>query len=209
MTRRSAAVVTMKLDTEDYENIYLRVRGKMWRQAIALLTFFGLGVAGAGWLLLSSAAKSAINHYVQSDLFKDGVRAEALSRIEQLDQRSSAISQLLSQQEKAIGNLANLPISAGPNGLSIVDPRGNTFNLATGEVAEGESVTFPVAFKAAPIVIVTELSDEKIHTPSRAAQLGASVLSAAQVTTQGFKMQEFSLPRIQGKGKFKWLSIGS
>lgn len=200
------AVVTMKLDGEDYENIYLRVRGKMWKQVAAAIAFVGLGVAGAGWAYMSKLTEKAIAEYVQSDAFKNGVRADALSRVNDLEKRSQSLTDLIEKQQRAIGGLAQLPLSVTENGLVLVDPKGKQFSIEMGEVVEGEEVKFTSSYKNPPMVLVTSIGERQVIRTPLSRDRG-SMVSISRVTLDGFKMPVGN--RVHAfKPRYRWIAIG-
>lgn len=208
--RREKSIVTMKLDAEDYENIYLRVRGRLWRQALALTAVLGISVGGAGWFFVERAAKKSIDAYVQTDVFKSSLMFAAMERMEGLERRADVLGKEVSEHEKRVGQLANLPVSAGPRGLSVVDANGGKFLLETGEVKAGGVVQFSKAFSTPPTVFMIPVEDRFGRSPAqsfRRSESVAVVTPMAEVTTTGFVVGQ--LGAIYMPGRFKWIALGS
>jgi len=197
----------MKLDGEDYENIYLRVRGKMWKQVAAAIAFVGLGVAGAGWLYIGKLSEKAINLYVQSDAFKDGVRADAIARLSELEARSKELDRQISQQELALGVLARLPIEASPNSLNVVDTLGQKFSIEMGTVEEDEPVLFRNTYSSPPMVLFSLISDERKLLGGKQAERGGEVFGTS-FTETGFRITLDAKLRIGPKRRYRWIAIG-
>jgi hypothetical protein len=207
--RREKTVVTMKLDAEDYENIYLRVRGKLWGQAFALAALLGISVGGAGWIFVERAAKKSIDAYVQTELFKTAVLSAALGRIEGLEQKANDLSKSVARQEKLVGNLANLPLSAGPEGLSVMDAAGNKFFLEVGEVKAGGSVKFKNVFSRPPLVLMVPVEDRfgrPLGPSLQRTEKDAAVTPMAGVTEEGFTAGHVGA--VYRPGRFRWIAIG-
>ena len=63
----------MKLDSEDYENIYLRIREKLWLFWASLIALFsGVGLVVL-YFSLSAATEKAVNKYIQTETFQKNV----------------------------------------------------------------------------------------------------------------------------------------
>lgn len=201
------SVVTMKLDSEDYENIYLRVRGKMWKQVAAAIAFVGLGVAGAGWLYIGKLSEKAINLYVESEVFKEGVRADAMARLSELETRSKELDRQISEQELALGVMARLPIAASANNLNLIDTAGRKFSIEMGTVEEGEPAVFKNTYSTEPMVLVSLISDEQKLLGGAMAERGGEVFGVT-FTQTGFLIPSEAKFKFGSKRKYRWIAIG-
>jgi len=193
----------MKLDSEDYENIYLRIREKLWLFWASLFALFG----GAGLIVLyfsmSSATEKAVNKYIQTEVFKQSVIQATAAKATELTQRTEAIEARLSTSEKRVASLAKLPISIEENGLAVIDPTGKKFFLESGVAKDGEAVKFHNAFTFPPTVILSTTGDmfgsyaERI-TPGRPVNP-----YAPKVTNQGFSLRFSTNHRT-----YSWVALG-
>lgn len=211
MEQIDRTVVTMKLDAEDYENIYLRIRGKLWKQAVAAVTLLGLAIGGVGWIYVERAAQKSIDAYVTTENFKAKVLLVALSRIDGLEQRTMALQGTLDAREKSIALKTNLPLISGPNGFSVLDPNGGRFSVEVGQIEGAGDVKFANPYDKPPLVFIVDTEDRfgrPMMYPSKFSRESAGVPKLADgVTTDGFIVQP--RPGQMHVGKARWVAIGS
>jgi hypothetical protein len=149
-----AAKSLNKLDSTDYENIYLQVRNRGWRWFAAVAAFFGAAtVIGAISTVYISASRS-VDRYVNTETFKSQVVSTALSRIANLDERLSNAERRVLDVEKHVGAVGNLPLSVTGHGLMMTDKNGNTFYVETGTAKSGDKIVFSSPFRSRPTFFI-------------------------------------------------------
>lgn len=193
----------MKLDSEDYENIYLRIREKLWLFWASLIAMFG----GVGILVLyfsmSAATEKAVNKYIQTEAFRQSVVQATAAKATELQQRTDAIEASLSVSEKRAATLAKLPIAIGENGLAVIDQSGKKFFIESGTVKDGESVKFQNAFTVPPTVIMNTTGDTFGSYDDRITTGRAANAYAPKITSQGFSLRHRPSPRT-----YSWVALG-
>lgn len=207
--RREKTVVTMKLDAEDYENIYLRIRSRLVKMVALGAAFVGVTSLASGYALIKTWSEKAVDTYVSTDAFKNEVLTATLRRLEGLEQRSTELGLSVAKHEKLVGNLASLPLSAGPDGLSVVDTSGSKFLLELGEVKAGGSVKFKNAFSKPPLVLMIPVEDRfgrPLGPSLQRTEKDAAVTPMAGVTEEGFTAGHVGA--VYRPGRFRWIAIG-
>lgn len=203
MQNSTRTVVSMKLDSEDYENIYLRVREKLWLFWASLIALFG----GAGLVVLyfsmSAATEKAVNKYIQTEKFQTNVVQATAAKATELKQRTDAIEASLNTSERRVASLAKLPISIGENGITLMDQSGKKFFIESGTVKDGESIKFQSAFTTPPTVILNVTGDNFGLLSDRITTRRITSAYAPKVTDQGF-----SLRHATGAKTYNWVAIG-
>lgn len=192
----------MKLDSEDYENIYLRIREKLWLFWAYLFLVLGGGALVVLYFSISAATEKAVNNYIQTETFQKDVIQTIEAKASELKQRTDAIEASLNTSEKRVASLAKLPIDIGENGIALMDQSGKKFFVESGVVKDGESVKFQNAFTVPPTVILSTTGD---MFGSYADRISAKrVASAApNVTNQGFSLRYASSPQT-----YSWVALG-
>lgn len=199
------ATTTIKLDSEDYENIYLRVREK--------LIFFFLGIFGAlggtgllvAYLSISGATEKAVQKYVQTPEFKTSVLGLANARMESLEKRASSVVQSISEAEKRVVALTDAPISVTASGFSLLSKEGARFGMEVGEVQSGGVVEFKTPFSMPPLVLLTPTTNQFGHSVlEMRLQKNTPVEAATLVTTNGFTVTNYT----GSLRKYSWVAVG-
>lgn len=192
----------MMLDSEDYENIYLRIREKLWLFWAYLFLVLGGGALVVLYFSISAATEKAVNNYIQTETFQKDVIQTIEAKASELKQRTDAIEASLNTSEKRVASLAKLPIDIGENGIALMDQSGKKFFVESGVVKDGESVKFQNAFTVPPTVILSTTGD---MFGSYADRISAKrVASAApNVTNQGFSLRYASSPKT-----YSWVALG-
>lgn len=203
MSNMNRTVVTMKLDSEDYENIYLRVREKLWQFWASLLGVLGFAGLVVAYVSISAATEKAVNRYIQTDAFKQNVVQSATAKLTDLKQRTDAIESSLNTSEKRIAGLAKLPIAIGENGIALMDQTGKKFFIESGTVKDGESVKFQNPFSSPPIIILSATGD---MFGSYSARITAPPLRNAN--TPNVKNEGFSLRYSNSHRTYSWVAFG-
>jgi len=193
----------MKLDSEDYENIYLRIREKLWLFWASLLALFG----GTGLVVLyfsmSTATEKAVNKYIQTETFQKNVIQATAAKANELQKRTDAIEASLNTSEKRVASIAKLPIAIGENGIALMDQSGKKFFVESGAVRDGESVTFQNAFTVPPTVILSTTGDMFGSYADRIAPGRVANAYAPKVTNQGFSLRHVPSPKM-----YSWVALG-
>jgi hypothetical protein len=195
----------MKLDSEDYENIYLRIRGKLWLFWAAV--FGALGGTGlvVGYFSISSAIEVAVNKYLQTEQFAQSIAKDTESRLARLEERERELARLLAIAEKRAGTVASLPIAITDGGVTLVGSDGAKFHVETGSTKRGEPVLFKSAFSRPPMVLLAPNTD-RFGRPAGEPLTTSKDVSVIRVaaSSTGFK-NPYVLNSSSG---FSWLAIG-
>jgi hypothetical protein len=202
-TQRGGVVVSetvMKLNSDDYENIYLRVERRLWKTLAALFGLTSAVAALAAWAAVSAATERAVNRYVQTDEFRTSVTRATTERAGDLAARLDGIQSRVEQAERRVGALAGLPVAVSPSGMSVVDPSGRHFFIETGSTHGGEWVKFQSAFTHPPLVVLNSASSLSVHSPFADPR---PLLAPADVTVEGFKVTS----RLDTR-TYTWLAVG-
>ena len=199
---------TVKLDSEDYENIYLRIREKLWLFWAGLFTFFG----GAGLLIayisIGSATEAAVKQYVGTAGFAKSISDTTSSRLADLDARTMNLTDALTSLEKRAASTKTLPLSVSDHGISIVGVDGVRFNIESGSAKGGELIRFQSAFTRPPMVLITSTSN---RAGMQVLEHPAIRSDVQQVTTRTTTAEAFQLPRstsFASRNTFDWVAIG-
>ncbi len=136
----------MKLDESDYENIFLRVRDKLYIQFIAICAvIFGI-VGFTTWhsvkTRIDGKIESAVNEYIQSKEFKEVVIKSSQEKLAELDRHANQIENLLSRQQLKIAQQSEIPIIIDEKGLTLVNKNGQQFHIEMGNAKSGEDSHF-------------------------------------------------------------------
>ncbi len=198
---------SMKLDDSDYENIFLRVREKLFVQMALTI---GLIVAIAGWTSwkaveakIAKTTSAFVDKHVQSKEFQAAVVFEYQARLADLEKRSAVLSDEIQRKEIAVASLSSIPIKIDGSNIELMNATGRSFKILTGVVKSGDDVRFKQKFLVAPVVVVVIDSDAKariglIHkgSISDAFSIGA--------TTEGFTLPHNTIASF----KYRWIAIG-
>jgi hypothetical protein len=159
-----AAKAMNKLDSTDYENIYLQVRNRGWKWFLSVAAFFGAAtIIGAISTVYVSASRS-VDRYVNTESFKTQVMSTALTRLTHVDDQLKKAEQGVREVEKQIGAVGNLPLTATEHGFMMTDKNGNSFYVEIGTAQSGNKVVFKSPFRNRPTFLIQPsggvLSDE-------------------------------------------------
>lgn len=200
----------MKLDESDYENIYLRVRERLWRQIFAAMAIVVaiLGITSYGVFVnkIEKITEAAIKQHVESKEFQAAVVESTQSLLRELDKKASEINSKLQLQEIRAAQLAGVPLVVEDNGLFITSISGDTFFIQTGHVLPGEQIAFRRPFKETPAVLLTLDMDSPDEVTRRIAIKTGDINPIPIATPEGFEIQRGKAP-IQPL-KFRWIAIG-
>jgi hypothetical protein len=201
---RSPHVVTMKLDAEDYENIYLRVREKLW---FFWASLFGV-LGGTGLLItyfsIGTATEAAVDKYVQTERFAKSIAENTESRLARLEAREKELNSLLAGAEKRVGALAKLPIAISEHGVTLVDANGEKFHIETGQARRGDVVEFHSAFGRPPMVLIASMSD-RFGRPAADPMATSRDVPVVHVIASS---TGFRVPHNFTRGDYSWIAVG-
>ncbi len=195
--------MTDKLTTEDYENIYLRIKEKTKWSTIRWTTFiFGLTAFavyfGVGQFM-KDKAQSEISNLVKSKEFKEALLDSLNSRMVSVDAHYKEIIGRLSRYEK----LRSAPYSSGSNWFSFAETNGTQLIVEYGEGRPDEEIEFKNKFHGPPRLFLSPV----IHSQQAAFSSRIPVLTISTLTDHGFtvgKSRTGSFTSIT----FNWVVIG-
>ncbi len=196
-------MATMKLDSEDYENIYLRVREKLWLFWVTFLGLLGGVSLSVTYVSMSAATEKAVNWYIQTDTFKQNVVQSATAKLTDLKQKTDAIESSLNTSEKRIAGLAKLPIAIGENGIALMDQTGKKFFIESGTVKDGEAIKFQNPFSSQPVIILSATGDAFGAYADRLTAAPSRNSHAPKVTNDGFSLRYSTHRRT-----YSWVAFG-
>ncbi|MYM42191.1 hypothetical protein [Duganella qianjiadongensis] len=143
-----------KLDSTDFENIYLQTRNRSWKWFLGVAGIFGVGTMLGAWQVINISASKGVAAYVKTESFQRDVVNAAISRLDSLDARTAKAEKTIVESEKRAGALGGLPLSVSENGLVLTDRMGRNFHIETGTAHSGEIVLFKSAFKTRPKLLI-------------------------------------------------------
>ena len=141
-----------KLDSTDYENIYLQVRNRGGKWLLAILAFLGI----ASFYGSYQAVKRGVDKYINTESFKSEVLSSTLSRLTAIDEKIVQTEKSARDIQKHIGAISDLPLTVTKNGFVVVDKSGETLYVETGTVKSGDAVVFQSPFKSRPIFLIQQ-----------------------------------------------------
>lgn len=165
MQRKKQPDTVHKLDSEDYENIYLRLQQRIWRvvlgmfgatSIIAFITFFSV---------IDSNAEKQIKKTVESKDFQQILISTSMSRLTELEERLARTEAALKQATQQAAKLAELPISIDRNSITFTDNTGEAIQIVFGFTRIGKT-TFQNSFQSPPSIILNPTGLEGVSTNS-------------------------------------------
>lgn len=145
-----------KLDSTDFENIYLQVRNRGWKWFLGIASAFGVGTIIGAWQIMDNYASKGVDAYIKTESFQHGVMNAATSRLDSLDARTEKAEKALSENEKRAGVLGNLPLAVRNHGFVLTDREGRNFQFETGTAHSGQIIFFKFAFKSRPKIFMQD-----------------------------------------------------
>lgn len=197
---------SMKLDSEDYENIYLRVREKLWLFWAGMFTVLGgVGLIMA-YITINTAAKDIVERYMRSEGFEKALAEQTSKKIADLEAREMKLQASLAKLERRASVAQNLPISVTDNGLTVLSADGRKFFIETGVARGGTTVQFTSQFKNPPFVAVGPVRDSN-PTPLPPSPLYPQ--NMLEVTLHVATSEGFRVPPPQRLFPYySWIAIG-
>ncbi len=204
MSKRKSMV---KLDQDDYENIFLRVRERLLIHLFAAVSVFFAIIGASSWVSakakIDELTEVAVNNYIQSDEFRRNVILAYQEKLGRLEARSLDVSKMLAEQQYKIAQLSELPVLIDSNGLSLINKEGHMFRIEMGSAKSGEAVIFKAAYKSKPTVLLSvEGSALDAIAQHRLQSKGAPVL-AVNATLRGFE-----IPPSVYSFTYNWVAFG-
>lgn len=205
-----------KLDSTDYENIYLQTRNRLWRYFVPVLGILGAASIWSAIKVIDNVAERAVAEYVQTDRFQKSVLDTATTRLVALERSANVIEQRLAIAEKRATALPNLPMAISSYGVAMAGKNGERFYIETGAASSGDIVRFKHAFKAAPMVVLRQPASvlrragpdfvgDSLEMRAERAFPGGGVDAAVFVDA---RPDGFIAPRSTVTKRYEWFAIG-
>lgn len=159
----------MSLSSEEYENIWLRVKDKisMWVisyvAVVILLPISIISTIGMNALVerkLDKRVEEEVQRILSSGKFEEQISEKALTHLKDVGNEVDSIESSLENADKRIESLLNqvngLPITYIGGRLTIASQDGKQFVLEKGVSVAGGRVTFSQPFTEPPLVFLSE-----------------------------------------------------
>lgn len=158
------------LTSEDYENIYLRVKEKVWKGVLGLMAFAATigGLVGAigGYELAKRQFDSAISAYTNTDEFRASMISYAQRNLPDmhaelgvLEERASALQHVLLERRELLEAMLQAPLAVSGHGYRLTAADGNSLRLEFGSQRiggrAGTWVQFKEPFRDPPIILTS------------------------------------------------------
>jgi hypothetical protein len=193
--------VSYKLTSEDYENIWLRIKDKNRTQIFMTYTVAAAVVTIIAFLFISNLytyTKELVSHsigeYIKSDNFKQQINATFQDQFKIVDKKLKIIDDGLEKLEI----YKSAPINVYEHGFTLVDHEGHYVIVEYGSGSSYGKNKFKSKFKQPPIVTAT--AGAQRYNIGQKRQEPISVY----VTEDGFTVRE--LPHMPYD--IKWIAIG-
>ncbi len=197
----------MKLDQDDYENIFLRVRERLFFQIFAFFTLLFSIIGITTWFSaktkIEKITESAVNKYVQSDEFKKTVVASYQEKLARLESQTAEITKTISDQQQRAAQLSEIPILIDQNGLTLVNKTGQQFRIEMGSANSGAKVWFKAPYKAEPTVLLSIDSNKLDGIALHRMQVKGTTALSASSTSFGFEIPPSVYPI-----NYRWVALG-
>ncbi len=181
-----------ELNSEDYENIWLRTKDRFLKWYLWILVFFSVASAIFGVTIAKIFIEPEIERYIESDPFKKRVSAHLLERLPELENRVMLARQNIDDLLESMSAIQGLPFEINTGLISLLDKNGERVIIQYGTMSEG-TVTFPVAYSEQPIVLVTNVGVFSARTAA----------AVVEVTPAGF-----SVPFSSSGRSINWVAVG-
>ncbi|MFM2132934.1 MAG: hypothetical protein RL156_215 [Bacteroidota bacterium] len=215
------------LATEDYDNIWLRIKDKGIRWVLTWVTFIvtliTIIIATITFLgfnnYVQEKALSLTRTYVSSTEFKkeasDSLSSFLLLNRELISDLQAKL-RMLKDSVRLVSNLRNAPYSFGSNSASFVDSLGTQFRIEYGNASTDDPVEFRESFLDPPLVYMTATTQLTQLVGQRTEKQIAKTsnhypLVLDSVSRTGFvvKMDPRYTPwGFSGSQNFNWIAIG-
>lgn len=169
---------TYQLSSEDYENIWLRVKekGKHWVLgwvsfivgALSFIAVFGV------YNYAKNSIDTAVQKYTSSPEFKSEIQRSFLQKTTELNDSLSQLSKKLKDAHNSIDNklltLKSAPFQIQEHGFVLIDSTGRKTIVEYGSEKIGEKIKFSSRFSTGPLLITSIRDSTFIPSPSLTAQ---------------------------------------
>jgi hypothetical protein len=155
---------TGQLTSEDYENIWLRMKERFWKHMLAAVTVaIALGGVG-GFELAKIRLTEAVSSFTRTDDFIKNLRPLVVEHLPELDkhigeleQREKTLSDALTQRREELVRLSNSGLTIGPRQLALTSNDGRIFRIEAGVLQQSFNgdVKFGIPFSSKPLVFLT------------------------------------------------------
>jgi hypothetical protein len=186
----------VELNSEDYENIWLRLKDKFWKHVVFWFSAIMIIIGISAYQLAKSSIKEHVRDFAKTEEFKIQVEKAVIGNIPYLEKRIESakgdISILLSKLEV----ISKAPFSVDNNQFTLVGEKGQIVKVEFGQGGTSETIKFKQNFSDPPIVIVTQVK---------------SILSRniREVAIQTVSERDFSVTLSPFTQKFGWVALGN
>ncbi len=197
-----------KLTSEDYENIWLRIKDKTQKQIYKTYGFAAAVVTIIAFIFISNLytySKEIVSHfigdYVKSDNFRQQLKATFQDQFTIVDNKLKLIDGGLKKIDDGLGKIEiykSAPMNISDYGFTLVDQRGNYILVEYGK-GNSSSYKFKSKYKQPPIVTASVMSNPWASHSIRGASIGVS-----SITKDGFYIDNLSVPPHE----IQWIAIG-
>ncbi len=224
---RRPAAERMYLTTEDYDNIWLRVKDKGIRWVLTWVTF----IVSLITILIATVTFLAFNNYVQEkalNLTRIYVSSPEFKK-EASDSLSSFLIvnkdkindlklqlKLIKDSIRLVSGITTAPYEVHTDGVSFVDSTGAQFRIEYGSSETDKQILFKHNFVETPLVYFTATTQftQTMHDPSvkqttKTSNIYPIVLDSASRGGFMVKLDTRYAPwGFSGSQKFNWIAIG-
>lgn len=181
-----------KLDADDYENIYLRIREKLFKLVFGLVGATSLFGFYTMYEIIDDNSEKEIKALVESKEFKIFLANSALEKIDGLEHRVNMLDDRIESSTIKAAKISEIPISLKDNTLTIFGSNGDSVQIEFGYANIGVN-NFSEKFNETPVVILSPIN-----------VLGVSKInvSPSSVTNESFYIHPTSLV------KYRYIAIG-
>lgn len=202
----------VELTTEDYENIWLRIKDRYgrWYRDITILVVSIAALIGflGGYFVSGSLIEPRVNAYMATDKFRERVTARVFENLPAAEERvnvmrgeiaslHAGIQGDIETLRRALSEVAAQPYEVGHGRLSFLGAGGTRVTIQFGQ-GSGSGVEFSQPFKSVPVVLISGVGGALVKQPG----------FLGQVTERGFTVPRevndpFGQPRT-----IHWIAVG-
>lgn len=152
----------IKLLNEDYENIWLRIKERIWKLVftivISIITVASTAVGIAVYQYSSHVVKSKVIEYVESKEFQEKIDLSIQPAIQNsIEKLNESTNQIIAMQKIAKG----LQTTINGNTIILNNSQGAISQIEYG-VSQTNRVEFKFPFQTPPVVIITAATCDEI-----------------------------------------------
>ena len=200
--------VSYKLTSEDYENIWLRMKDKTRTQVY--MTYGGIAamVTIIAFLFISNLytySKELVSHsigvYIKGDDFKQQIKSTFQDQFTIVDNKLKLIDGGLKKIDDGLGKIKiyeSAPMNISDYGFTLVDQKGNYILVEYG-TGDSSDYKFKSKFRQPPIVTASIMT-----SPWNSHNTSENQTGVSSITKDGFHVNNFSgMPHT-----IQWIAIG-